>query len=401
MRILIVHNEYKEKGGEDNVFESEYHMLKDAGHEVRKFVCENNDISSVKAILQLSYKLFYNTSTVDAVQEIIDDFSPDIIHVHNFFYILSPSVFFVAKKNNIPIILTVHNYRLICAGAYLLRDGKVCETCVTSRLPIQGVIHKCHRSSHLQSAHLISMIMFHKWIGTWSKKVTKYLVLTDFAKEKLVNSNLRINAHQVAIKPNCVSDSGYSNMEDRSDYFLFVGRLSQEKGIDLLINAFSKSKKKIIIIGTGPLAGKVIEASKNFPNIQYDEFKDNELIIEYLKKCKALIFPSIWYEGMPRTILEAFSTGTPVISTDIDNINKIVINNHNGLHFKNNSAESLTEKIEQFSKLPNVKELYINARSTFEEKYSFEINQKMLLDIYHEVLGYRNKNNKSIEETKV
>ena len=387
MRILIVHNKYKEKGGEDNSFAIECQMLRDHGHDVKQLVYENNNINSVISLFKLSYKLFYINTTVRNLKTVIKEFSPDIIHVHNFFYLVSPSVFFVAKRKKIPIVFTVRNYRLICSGAYLLRDEKVCELCVTKKIPIHGVIYKCHRNSYLQSFHLSLMILVHRLLGTWNTLISKYIVLTEFAKNKLINSNLKLKEHQIAVKPNFVVDTGYTSMAEREDYFLFIGRLSKEKGIDILLKSFIDTKYQLKIIGTGPLADDVINAAKNHPNIHYEGFRPNDQIINYLKKCKALVFPSIWYEGMPRTILEAYSTGTPVISTDIDNINELVIENYNGIHFKNNSAVSLAGALRNFMQKEKSETLYDNARKTYEEKYSYDSNYLMLIDIYKKLIS--------------
>ena len=366
MNILVIHNKYKEKGGEDNSFAIEVKMLREHGQNVETLLFDNADLNSKLSLIKLTYKLFYNFESAAIIRKKIDEFKPDIIHVHNFFYVISPSVFYVAAKKNVPIVFTVRNYRLICVGAYLLRNNCICELCVKNKFPIHGLRYKCHSNSRIKSTQLTLMIGFHKIVNTWRHRINKYIVLTDFAKRKLLFSSLNLAPDQIVVKPNFCTDFGFTNGEERQDFFLFIGRLSDEKGIDILLKSFEIKPYKLKIIGTGVYGKAVSDLSIKYPHIEYLGFRKNEFIIDQLKKCKALIFPSKWYEGMPRTILEAFSTGTPVISTDLDNINEIVINGFNGFHFNNGDAQSLAKMIQYFNEHSDLKLIYENARKTFE-----------------------------------
>ncbi|WP_242928736.1 glycosyltransferase family 4 protein [Pontibacter vulgaris] len=388
MKILIIHNKYKEKGGEDNSFAAECAMLSNYGHDVRTLVFDNKDIDSWMAVAKLSYQMFYNSDSAASMEQEILAFRPDVIHVHNFFYVASPSVFYIANKHNIPVVFTVRNFRLICSGAFLLRDGKVCEQCITKQLPLDGIMHGCHRNSRMQTAQLTLMTSLHKMAGTWRNKITRYIVLTEFAKNKLLSSSLKLRPEQIVVKPNCVTDQGYTLPEEREDYFLFVGRLSEEKGLDVLLKARDLVPYKLKIIGTGPLVPMVEEYAAKYSDVEYLGFQDNAFIVDALKKSQALLFPSIWYEGMPRTILEAFSTGTPVIASDIDNINEIVENNYNGIHFKTSSPESLAEVIRNYSPgiNPAHRALYEQARQTFIDKFTYEGNYQQLISIYENLI---------------
>jgi glycosyltransferase involved in cell wall biosynthesis len=386
MKILIIHNKYQEKGGEDNSFAIESQMLMDHGHEVETVVFDNAEISNTHSKIKLSYQLFYNNESARVIQHHINTFSPDIIHVHNFFYLASPSVFFVAKRNRIPVVFTVRNYRLICSGAYLLRNNVVCELCINKKFPMHGVIHKCHRNSFWQSAHLTAMTGLHKLLNTWNKKIDRFIVLTEFAKKKLLESSLELTESQIVVKPNFNEDHGYTEWDKRDNFYLFIGRLSEEKGIDVLLNAYRHRPFELKIIGTGPLANMVKDIADKHSDVEYLGFRDNAFIIDLLKKSKALLFPSKWYEGMPRTILEAFSTGTPVISTDLDNINEIVKNEINGISFENGNPISLVEKIHEFEKHPTKEALYRKARETFISKYTYDTNYKQLISIYEDLL---------------
>ena len=386
MRILVVHNTYKEKGGEDNSFALEVNMLRENGNQVETEVFHNSEIKSNLDLLKLPLTLVYNKKSVSKVAEKIKSFKPDIIHVHNFFYVASPGIFYLARQYRIPVVFTVRNFRLICIGAYLLRNGAVCELCVNKFLPYHGILYKCHQNSRLNSFFLTYMLVIHRLIGTWNRKITRYIVLTDFAKEKLLNSTLDLKSNQIVVKPNFIGDNGFISANKRGNYYLFVGRLSAEKGVDVLLNALKTASVRIKIIGDGPLRYKLDEFS-NTNLVEYLGFQGNEKIINELKHAKALIFPSIWYEGMPRTILEAFSTGTPVIASDIENIRDIVNDGINGVHFKKGDAQDLAEKLNYFeSNSEQIKALNEGAYSTFKEKYTKELNYRLLSSIYSELI---------------
>jgi glycosyltransferase involved in cell wall biosynthesis len=392
MRVLFIHNTYLLRGGEDVVFEAEFNLLIQHGHEVEKLLFANNQITSVVDKLKISYQSIYNTQSARELKKVISVFKPDIIHVHNFFYLASPSIFYVAHQQGIPIVLTLHNYRLVCSGFYLLRDAQVCELCIHKKFPLDGIKHACFKNSRLQTANLTLLTSLHKFLGTWKRKINAYIVLTEFAKNKLVHSSLKLDPEKVVIKSNSVQDYGNSALV-REDYFLFVGRLSPEKGISTLLSSYKYLNYKLTIVGEGELKDEVEEAMKYNSNITYLGFQPKSKIIELLKSCKALIFPSLWYEGLPNTILEAFSTGTPVIASDIDNVNEIVTNNYNGVHFRKGDASDLAHRIALFLKdtTPTIP-FYENARKTFLEKYTSEKNYQQLINIYESILLRKAKN---------
>lgn len=386
MNILLINNKYLQFGGEEASFKNETELL-ERTHNVKIAIFDNQYIDKDRNRFQIFFNSIFNYESYREIEKIILDFNPDVIHVHNIYYMVSPSVFFVARKYNVPIVLTVHNYRLVCSGAYLLRDSQICEICVNKVFPLHGIVHKCNRESYSQSFALTAITGFHKLIGTWQNRITKIIVLTDFAKRRLLNSSLKLSADKIVVKPNSVEDLGYVSQNEREGFFLFVGRLSSEKGINVLIDAANQSTTKIKILGDGPLKELVVAASLENPNLEYLGFKDRSFIVEAMKSCKALIFPSIWYEGLPLTILESFSTGTPVICSDIDNLNEIVVDRVTGLSFKNGDAISLSETLDYFnSNSSEMSNLYGNCRQEFLEKYSQEVNYHNLLSIYESLI---------------
>jgi glycosyltransferase involved in cell wall biosynthesis len=236
MKILQIHNTYQQRGGEDVVLAAEYDILRQHGHQVEQLVFSNDNIAGVANKLRTSLSSFYNPASARRLRERIEAYRPDVIHVHNFLYVASPAVFYAARRYNVPVVLTLHSYRLICAGFYLLRDGQVCELCVQRTFPIHGVVHACFKNSRLQSANYTLLTGVHKWLNTWTAKVDVLVTLTEFARNKLVHSSLRPDPARVVVKANSVPDYGVGT-EPREDYFLFVGRLSPEKGIGTLLES--------------------------------------------------------------------------------------------------------------------------------------------------------------------
>ena len=389
MKILQIHNSYTKKGGEDGVLEAERNLLTSGGNQVEQVLFTNEGLSKWEKI-HLLYKSIYNGSAAKTLNEKIESFQPDIIHIHNLFYVASPAILYEAQKRNIPLVFTVHNFRLICSGALLLRNGQVCEFCTQKKFPLSGIKYKCFQSSALKTAQLTLVTGIHKLLGTWRNKVDAYVTLTNFVKNKLVNSSLRLPEEKIFVKPNFTYEKGWETSEKRQNFFLFVGRLSREKGIHILLEASKQGDFRLEIIGDGEMKQVVQEAMQSNPNIIYHGFQGQDFIVEKMKQCKALLFPSIWYEGMPLTLLEAFSTGTPVIISDIDNLNEMVSNQYNGLHFKTGNSKDLAEKIYYFQQNAS-STFYENARKTYEELYSPEKNYQELIKIYQKVIDLKQK----------
>ncbi len=383
MRILIIHTAYTQRGGEDAVLESESQLLKQE-HEVSILRFNNADLEQYK-LLQLVPKLIYNRSAAAKVEAHITDFKPDVIHIHNLFYIASPSILYAAKKHQIPVVMTLHNFRLICSGALLLRDGKVCELCVDKKFPLAGIKHGCFQGSKAKTAQLTATVGIHKSLGSWKNKVDRYLVFSPFLKQRFLDSSLQIKEEQLSVKPNFVEDFGFSPMSNRQSSYLFIGRLSIEKGIDTLIEAAKLGGFEIDIIGGGDLEGLVQSAAESHPNIRFHGFQKRPFILEKLKSCKALIFPSIWYEGMPITILESLSTGTPILISNQKNVGDFITHEKDGLQFEAGSAAALVSAVNEFDRV-QAESYYLEARKKYEEMYTPAVNLKMLTAVYESVV---------------
>ncbi|PTL99316.1 MAG: hypothetical protein DA407_16865 [Bacteroidetes bacterium] len=375
MKILQLHNKYRHYGGEDAVVDNEYKLLLNNGFEVEQLFFNNENISPPN--------LFFNKESYHITLKKIEEFKPDVIHVHNIFYNASPSVLKAAKKTNTPVIMTLHNYRLLCPGALFLRDSKICTKCKDTTIPYHGIIHKCFQDSYTKSTLLASFIGLNKIKKTWTNKIDRFIVLTPFIKDLLLNSSLNIIEEKIIVKPNSTDDLIVDKSKKINNKFLFVGRLSKEKGVDTLVKAFNEiPEMELDIIGSGVLETSLKKIAEK--NIKFHGSQNREYIKEKLNTAKALVFPSIWYEGLPNTLIEAFSTGTPVLSSNLDNINQIVISGYNGETFTPNNAKSLANKVLEFSK-KNTVQYGINSRQLYEDTYTHQKNLENLTKIYSQL----------------
>jgi glycosyltransferase involved in cell wall biosynthesis len=388
LKVLFIHNKYQQAGGEDVAVEEEMKLLQQKGHTTDVIYFDNTAIQSTYSKIKAGFGAVYNQQSFKILENKISDNKPDLIHIHNLFFTASPSVLYAAAKKNIPVVATIHNYRLVCANALLMRNNAPCELCVTKTLPLAGIIHRCYRSSVVESALVTAVTGFHKLSGTWRKKIDQYIALTPFAKEKLLHSSLQLPDHKITVKPNFVTDYGEGET-NRENFFLFVGRLSTEKGVDVLLQCFSKLLAfKLIIAGEGPNEKKLKEDYKSYTNIQFVGKKNKTEVIHLMKQCKALIFPSIWYEGQPYTILEAFATGTPVIASKLGAMESMITNNFNGLHFEPGNSNDLCKAITAFNENSSKVKFYANARQTYINNYHPDIHYTSIMKIYTDVMNH-------------
>ncbi|MCG8069746.1 MAG: glycosyltransferase family 4 protein [Candidatus Thiodiazotropha taylori] len=375
MRVLIVHNYYKIRGGEDSVVESEIALLKKNNHDVFTYFRNNSELlrySSIKLALTTQWSI----KSFKKISEIIRENKPDIIHVHNTLPLVSPSIYWAASKYRIPIVQTVHNYRLSCLNALFLRDGKLCEECI-GKFPYAGIVNSCYRDSRKASAVLAFMLLLHRTIGTYNNKISHYIALSEFSKNKLVMSGVSNN--KITIKPNYIDHVSEKNTK-RSDELLYVGRLSNEKGISLLLDALSKLNGfKVTVIGEGPELPLV----QNNKNIKYIGKLTNESVLKKMSSALALLIPSICYENFPRIIVEAYSCGLPVIASSIGSIKNIVDDGETGLLFDPISSTDMATKINwAVCNQEEMNKMGLKARKKYENEYTAEKNYKQLIDIY-------------------
>lgn len=378
MRILIVHNAYQLKGGEDTVVESELALLRAQGVDVAEYRRDNDDINGMSR-LSLVKNTLWSDRTEDEIAHLIKNFVPDVIHAHNTFPLISPSLYWAAKRGGIPVVQTLHNFRQSCLSGVFLREGMVCEDCM-GRLPWRGVVRKCYRGSSAQSAVLAGMLALHRGLGTYRDKVTRYIALSEFSRNKFIECGFR--PESIVVKPNFV-DFPVPDKSHRKG-FLYVGRLSVEKGVHTLVKAVTLLNNfELRVAGDGPeayLLDGVADVTR-LGNISSDTVRRE------MNTAVALVLPSICYESFPRTIVEAFASGLPVIASRIGAMAELIEDGKTGLLFDPGSAEDLARKIVWAETNPKAMLLMgTNARREYEAKYTSEQNFGQLMAIYAEAI---------------
>lgn len=385
MKILMVHNRYLVRGGEDECFESESELLSAHKHQVVAYIQDNQRIGEISP-LQAGLRTIWSTEDYKALRLLIREQQPEVIHVHNFFPLISPSVYHAAQAEGVPIVQTLHNYRLLCSSYNFFRDGHVCEDCMGKPIPWPGVAHACYRGSRTATGAVVAMLTTHRVMQTWSKMVNVYIALTEFARQKFIQGGL--SAEKILVKPNFVyPDPGIG--EGRGGYGLFVGRLSSEKGIDTLLRAWEQlgGRVPLKIVGDGPLAERVAMASERLPGVMWLGRRPVEEVYELMGEAAFLVFPSEWYETFGRVAIEAFAKGTPVIAARIGAIAELVKSGRTGLYFCPGDPEDLAAQVEWALTRPvELAQMRQEARTEFEAKYTAEQNYQTLMEIYQTVL---------------
>lgn len=385
--VLIVHNYYQIPGGEDMVVANEKKMLERHGHKVVLYSRNNSEIKEMSYFqkMKLPFTTIFNFKTYKDIKNLIKTEKIDIVHVHNTLNLISPAVYYAALKCKVPVVQTIHNFRLLCPGATFYRDGHICEECVQHGLRC-AVKYGCYRNSKAQTLICVISTAFHRVTKIYGK--INYICLTEFNKAKLLELQ-QIKENKVFVKPNFVEHKEeFVSEEQRKNQFVFAGRLDNLKGINFLLEAWKQMEKKaprLIICGTGPMENWCRKFSEESNiNVEYRGFVPNTEILKIVASSKALILPTQWYEGFPMSIVESFSVGTPVLCTDLGNAGSIVDDGINGIKFQYNSSKDIVAAINRFQKLDE-KKLEENAYLKSNEKFDSDINYKIIKNIYNSV----------------
>ncbi|MCA9149686.1 MAG: glycosyltransferase [Planctomycetales bacterium] len=386
MKILMCHNYYQQAGGEDQVFADEAWLLRENGHDVVQYTRHNDDVDNLSQ-WQKFRKTMWNHDTVVDIERLIREHQPQIMHCTNTFPLISPSAYHTAQEHGVKVVQSIHNYRLMCPAATLLRDGKVCEDCIGRVIAWPGIVHKCYREDRKATAVLALYQTYHRWRKTWHRDVDRIIALTDFSREKLVAGGLPGN--KMSVKRNFVHpDPGLG--EGQGDYVLSAGRLSPEKGIDTLIQAWRRQSDlpTLKIIGSGPLEEQVRQAADELPHVEYLGRKPLDEVYNLLGQARCLIVPSVWYEVCPKTILESFAKGTPVIASRLGGMAELIDDERTGLLFEPGDPASLAAAVTKLVADPGRQEIYRSAaRAEFETHYTAPMNYQQLIEIYRLALG--------------
>ena len=399
LRILIVHNAYKIPGGEDAVVSNELHLLRSAGHEVFLYQKNNSELDSYSFFqkLRLPFRTVYSRKTYRDVRALIKEHHINLVHVHNTLLVISPSVYNAARSLGVPVVQTIHNYRLLCPNALFLRDGQICQDCLSHGLR-QSVRHACYRGSRSQTLIVSLMLAYHRRRGTY--RHLTYICLTEFNKNMLLRLSLRgrslLSASQIYVKPNFTADPGIPvPYDERQPYFLFASRMDASKGVFVLLHAWkiyeqnASHPKELVLCSTGPEEDAVREYIGKHAlshvtmlgQISHDE------VLAKMRNALAVCLPTQWYEGFPVVIAESFACGTPVIGSNIGNAGALVTHGETGLTHAPTDAGTLADFFLHWDPSSDaVQTMSANARKTYERAYTPEKNLELLLGIYRDAL---------------
>lgn len=390
MRILVAHNHYRTgaPSGEDAVFHNECELLRAHGHEVVTYVRSNDEIdeSSLLKRARLALAGAWSKTTYRDLADLIARARPDVAHFHNTFPLISPSAYAACQDLGVPVVQTLHNYRLICAGALLQRNGEPCEDCVGTNL-VPALLHRCYRGSFTATSAVVWMLGSNRLRGSYRELVNRYIALTHFAADRLGAGGLP--RHRLRVKPNFLSNPPAVGA-GAGGYTVYAGRLSAEKGLRTLVSAWSRVRHvPLKIVGTGELLDELREQARsmNLP-IDFLGFMPRDQVLRIVADAAVLVLPSEWYEGFPMVTLEAYAMGTPILASRIGSLQEIVKDGVTGTTFTPGDASDLAEKLEWLYGDPErLQAMRSAARTEFEAEYSAERNHRMLLNIYEEAIS--------------
>ncbi len=359
-------------------------MLRARGHEIFEYVVDNREVKQSN-LIAVGVRSVWNSQQARLVQDFIRKTKPDVLKVDNHFPILSPSIFAAAKELGVATVLSVRNYRLICPSANLFRDGANCTECVGRKFAYPAILHRCYRKSYLQSTSVVLSNAFAHLQGTWSESIDQFVAVSEFVKAELVRGGF--DASRIAVKPNFIGDTGVG--DGSGGYALFVGRLTEEKGLQTVMDAWKSigSKIKLKIIGVGPLEEALQAFSVHNPSVELLGWKSITEVCDYLGKAAVLVFPSAWLEPFGRSIVEAYAKGTPVIAADTVPMHDMVEEGETGSLFRVGDGNDLaTRLIALLADRAQYAQMRVNARQRYLEKYSETQNYIMMMDIFNRVL---------------
>jgi glycosyltransferase involved in cell wall biosynthesis len=360
-------------------------MLESQGHQVTAYQRSNFDVNQYTGLrrIGLATRTIWASDTHKKFLDLLHLHRPEVVHIHNTFPMISPSIYSACAQARVPVVQTLHNYRLLCPGATLFRDGAVCEECIHHSL-WHGVMHRCYRNSAAATATTAVMLSVHRMRGTWTREISCYIALTNFSKDKFVEGGLP--AERIFVKPNFVDPDPGARAGD-GDYALFVGRLSPEKRVSTVLQAWKylRIPVPIIVIGGGPDQADLEQqaAEDKLNNVQFEGQVARQRTLAAINNARFLVFSSEWYENFPVTIAEAFACHTPVIASRLGAMAEIVKDGYSGLHFTPGDPQDLARKVEWAWTHPaEIRAMGENARKEYESKYTAEKNYPRLMEIY-------------------
>lgn len=384
--ILLVHNTYRQSGGEDQVFKSESRLLRENGHQVIEYQRSNNELDHIPTPVA-AMETIWSRRSMHEITRLIQENSPDLVHFHNTFLRISPAAHYACAKHGIPVVQSLHNYRLTCPSANHYRNGERCDDCLGLRFPWPAIIHRCYHNSAAQSAVVAAMTSFHRGLGTWQICVQQYIASSMFMRDWMIQGGYPAN--RMVVKPNFLPDDPGPGTRSEG-YALFIGRLTPEKGIRTLLQAWEDpDMPPLKIIGDGPLEKFVHnkDEAKSTSGVEILGRLALDEVLRYMKRAGFLVFPSEWFEGFPMVLLEAAACALPILATRIGSIPEIVRHEQSGMLFPPGNVRELRKLAKWFDRNAERRiEMGKFARKNYLQSYTADKNYTQLLEIYRQAM---------------
>jgi glycosyltransferase involved in cell wall biosynthesis len=381
LRIVVCHNYYQQRGGEDQVFEDEVALLSSHGHEVIPFTRRSGPVHGLETISAAAGTI-WNRSAANELAEIVTNEHIDIVHFHNWLPLISLAAPIAARGAGAATVQSIQNYRFACPKGTFFRDGEICESCLGKQIPWPAVQHGCYRDSRASSALVATALTTHRMKGTMSGSIDAYVAASRFTAEKVVVAGLP--ADRIKIKPNFLApDPGIGS--GSGGFAMYLGRLSPEKGIATLLKGWREVPGgfPLKIAGTGPLQGIVEQAATDNPAIEYLGYASDSVVDESIRDAAFLVLPSVNYEGFPKTIVEAFARGTPVVTSRLGAMEEAIADGVTGYHFNAGDASDLAHVVAKLSAEPKSLELMRTAaRQAYLDHFTADRNYAIMMDVY-------------------
>lgn len=389
-RILVLHNRYREAGGEDRAFQREVALLRSHGLQVIEYVDTNQDVDESRPI-SAALEAVWSRRSRERIQEVIAGTRPVLAHFHNTFCRISPAAYSVCRRAGLAVVQTLHNYRLGCANGVCARDGRTCDTCLNSRMAWRGVWHRCYRSSRGASAAAAAVAAVHRSIGTYRNQVDAYISTSEFARR--LHLHCGVPPHLSFVKPNFCEDAALPGGTP-GGYALYAGRLAGGKGVSVLLEAWRRLDRRppLKVAGDGPDAAALRAAGRDLPEVEFLGALPPARAREFMAAAEFLVQPSLLWENCATVVIEAFAAGVPVIASGHGSLAEMVEDGCTGLHFRPADSSDLAAKAAWLAAHREQRAAMARrARQCFEARYTPQANYAQLMEIYEAARRHRNR----------